>query len=39
MATTRTFWIRARSSVPDMAIAAVVALVLAIGFAVVLFGP
>jgi hypothetical protein len=32
-------WTRTRSSAPDIAIVGVVALVLALGFAVVLFGP
>ncbi len=32
-------WTRTRSSAPDVAIVAIVALVLAMGFAVVLFGP
>jgi hypothetical protein len=37
--TTRTFWMRARSSGPDVAIFAVVALMLVAGVAVFVFGP
>jgi hypothetical protein len=37
--TTRTFWMRARSSGPDVAIFAVVALMLMTSVAVLLFGP